>query len=169
MTDHPPGDIPDDPAALAFALFTEIGILDQLATARLERALPEGMRESHFGVLNHLARLGGAHSPHRLASAFQVSRAAMTNTLQRLEAAGWIAVAPDPDDRRGKKVSLTGEGRAARDRAMAAVAPEGRALAEAVGEARLRAALSVLRDLRERLDAARGPALSPAAPPSPRS
>ena len=47
----------EDP--LAFRLFTEIGIIEQLARNRLERGLPDGLKVSQFGVLNHLVRLGG--------------------------------------------------------------------------------------------------------------
>ena len=83
---------------LIFRFFTEIGIIEQLARARLERALPDGMKISQFAVLNHLVRLPGKWSPARLASAFQVTRAAMTNTLQRLESRGLIKIEADPGD-----------------------------------------------------------------------
>ena len=47
-------------------------------------------------MLNHFARLGGVRSPAELAQAFQVSKGAMTNTLQRLEAGRLVKIIPDP-------------------------------------------------------------------------
>ena len=43
-----------------FALLNEISIIEHLARNRLERALPEGLRVSHFVVLNHLVRMAMA-------------------------------------------------------------------------------------------------------------
>ena len=77
---------PRDP--LVFVFFNEIGIIEQLARNLLERALPAGLKQPHFGVLNHLVRLGDDKSPLFLSRAFQVSNGTMTNTLQRLEARG---------------------------------------------------------------------------------
>lgn len=95
----------DVPAA--FQAFTEISIIEQLSRNELERQLPDGLKMSQFGVLNHLDRLGGEWSPLRLANAFQVTKGAMTNTLQRLEKRGLISIQSDPNDGRGKLVSLT--------------------------------------------------------------
>ena len=75
-------------------MFNEIGIISQLSSNRLERVLPEGMSVAQFSVLNHLVRLGGSWAPSRLARAFQVTKGAMTNTLQRLEAQGLIRSRP---------------------------------------------------------------------------
>ena len=66
---------PQDPPI--FTLFNEIGIIEQLARQRLESVLPEGLKISHFSVLNHFARLGGERAPAELARAFQVTKAAM--------------------------------------------------------------------------------------------
>ena len=73
-------------------VFTEIGIIDQLTTARLERSLPDGMSVAQFKVLTHFCRRGGAETPAQLARAFQVTKGAMTNTLQRLEAQGFVDI-----------------------------------------------------------------------------
>lgn len=138
--------------SLVISLFSEIFIADQLARNRISRALPKGMEISHFSVLNHLARLNEERSPAQLAAAFHVTRGAMTNTLARLEWAGHVHIRPDWDDARRKMVSISPAGRAARDVAIQAVAP---VLAEAVadiGEERLRAALPVLRMLRQKLE-----------------
>ena len=69
---------------LAITLFGELFIIDQLARNSLSKVLPKGMELSHFGVLNHLARLSDERSPAQLARAFHVTRGAMTNTLAKL-------------------------------------------------------------------------------------
>ena len=48
------------------------------------------LKMSHFILLNHLVRLGGKWSPARLAAALQVTKAAVTNNLKRLEARGLV-------------------------------------------------------------------------------
>ena len=98
---------------LIFRIFTEISLIDQTLRTRLERALPGGMRLAHFVVLNHLARLGECN-PLELARAFRVTKGAMTNTLQRLDARGFVDIRPDPRDGRAKLVAITPAGRDAR-------------------------------------------------------
>jgi DNA-binding MarR family transcriptional regulator len=138
-----------------FALLNEVAIIEHLARNRLERALPDGQRLSHFVVLNHLTRMGDGRSPARIARAVQVERPAMTNTLQKLEARGLVRLDPDPKDGRGKLVFLTEAGRAARDHAVAlanaAIAP----VAPDITPTEIAAALPLLRRLRAALDAAR--------------
>ena len=134
--------------ALAIALFAELFAADQLARAMLSKVLPKGMELSHFSVLNHLANLNGERTPAQLADAFHVTRGAMTNTLSKLEWAGHIHVRPDWDDARRKFASISPSGRAARDAALAAVAPVIGNVVRAIGPQKVRAALPVLRDLR---------------------
>ncbi len=143
----------DDPPI--FRLLNEIGIIEQLARNRFERSLPEGLRISHFIVLNHLYRLGGARSPLRLANAMQVTKGAMTNTLQRLEARRFVRIVDDPDDGRGKLVSLTDEGRAARQSCVESIAPLLKRLSEELTCGEISSALPVLEKLRKYLDANR--------------
>ena len=144
---------PDDPPVFRF--FTEIGIIEQLGRNAFERVMPGGLTLSQFAVLNHFARRGGTQSPQSLARAMQVSKGTMTNTLQKLEAKGLIAVAPNPADGRGKQVSLTGAGRALRQVAIAALAPDLESLLEAFGERRFARATPFLAQVREYLDRAR--------------
>lgn len=144
---------PDDP--LLFTFFNEIGIIEQLARTAFERVLPRGMTVPQFSVLNHFVRLGGEKTPAQLADAFQVSRATMTNTLKRLEAGGLIAVAPDPADGRSKRVTITAEGRAMRERCVAALAPLLEAFAQQVDLSALRGALPALQAVRAELDTSR--------------
>jgi len=146
---------PEDP--LLFTFFNEIGIIEQLARAQFEQVLPDGLKLSQFTVLNHFARLGGERSPAQLASAFQVTKGAMTNTLQRLEARGLIAVRPDPSDGRAKLVSLTDEGLAVRNAAIAALVPSMQRLATLFPQQEFAAALPFLQRLRAFLDQDRNP------------
>jgi DNA-binding MarR family transcriptional regulator len=137
--------------SLATALFSEIFMADQLARNRLTKALPKGMELSHFSVLNHLARTESERSPAELAQAFHVTRGAMTNTLTKLEWAGHVHIRPDWDDARRKKVAISPSGRAARDAAIAAIAPIIAEVVKSIGAEKVRAALPVLRELRSRL------------------
>ncbi|HZF77770.1 MAG TPA: MarR family transcriptional regulator [Acetobacteraceae bacterium] len=138
-----------------FTLLNEVAIIEHLSRNRLERVLPDGLRASHFVVLNHLVRMGDGRSPARIARAVQVERPAMTNTLQRLEGRGLVRLAPDPRDGRGKLVHLTEAGRAAREAAVAAAEAAIAPIAAGLPEAEIAAALPVLRRLRAALDAAR--------------
>ncbi len=135
-----------------FRFFTEIGIIEQWARAKLERALPEGMKISQFAVLNHLARLQGKWSPARLANAFQVTRAAMTNTLQRLESRNLIKVEVDPGDGRGKLISLCEAGRDMREKCIASIGPSLVELENEFGEQKFGSALPFLEEIRSYLD-----------------
>lgn len=141
----------DSPDTLAVSLFGEIFMADQLARNRLTRALPKGMEISHFSVLNHLARVNEERSPAQLAQAFHVTRGAMTNTLNKLEWAGHVHIRPDWDDARRKMVAISPAGRQARDAAIAAVSPIIQAVVEDIGVDDVRAALPVLRALRQKL------------------
>lgn len=135
-----------DPAA--FRVLNEIGLIHQRASAALESVLPHGMSLAQFGVLHHFARFGGAWTPLRLARAFHVSKGAMTNTLKKLEAQGFVTVEPDPADGRGKVVRLTEAGLKARNSAIARATPVLRAMIGTFGEDRFEAALPFLSELR---------------------
>ena len=137
---------------IAISLFGELFMADQLARNRISKALPRGMEISHFGVLNHLARLNDERTPAQLAKAFHVTRGAMTNTLAKLEWAGHVHIRPDWDDVRRKFVAISPAGRAARDAAVQSVAPLIAEVVGALGIDRVRALIPVLRELRIRLE-----------------
>lgn len=139
--------------ALAIALFSEVLAADQSIRHGLSRVLPKGMEISHFSVLNHLARNTGERTPAQLAQTFGVTRGAMTNTLSKLEWAGYVHIRPDWDDARRKLVAISPSGRAARDQAMSAVAPLMDEAMKDLGEDDIRRALPVLRALRTHMSA----------------
>lgn len=150
MTDSLP---PDDPAL--FRVFNEIGIIEQLSRNAFERVMPHGLKLSQFTVLNHFVRLGGARSPVELARAFQVSKGAMTNTLQKLEAKGFVVVNADPKDGRSKSVTISPAGRDAREQAVRALQPQLNDLEKRVNMTEVKGLLPALTRLREVLDRAR--------------
>lgn len=135
-----------------FRFLNEVGIIDQLARANVESVLPDGLKMSQFIVLNHLVRLGGDWSPARLANAFQVTKGAVTNTLQRLESRGLVKVKSDPSDGRGKLVSLTPAGRNMRNQCIRRITPLIVELEAKFGAKRLEKALPLLEDIRKHLD-----------------
>ena len=149
MSDHR-----NDPAAFVF--INEASIIEHLSRTAAERVLPEGLSLAGFTVLNHMIRLGHERrAPAKIASAVQVTKGAMTGTLKRLEAEGWISVTADPDDGRGKVVMLTPEGRAIRETALSVLALQLELVLRAVSEDELRQAIPVLQKVRAALDAAR--------------
>ena len=138
--------------SLAVTLFSEILTNEQLIRSKLSKVLPKGMEISHFSVLNHLARAGAERSPAQLAKSFHVTRGAMTNTLSKLEWAGYVHIRPDWDDARRKMVAISPAGQRARDAALSAITPVISDLVSELGEDRVRATLPVLRELRLQLD-----------------
>jgi len=133
---------------LAISLFAELFMTDQLARARVAKTLPKGMELSHFSVLNHLAHVGGERTPAQLAKTFNLTRGAMTNTLNKLEWAGYVHIRPDWDDARRKQVVISPSGRAARDHAFAQIAPILTAATGVSGEDNIKSILPILRELR---------------------
>jgi DNA-binding MarR family transcriptional regulator len=139
--------------ALGFRIFTEIGILDQLAQSALAKALPGGITVAQFSVLNHFVRLElGEISPADLASAFQVTRPTMTSTLKRLARAGLVTIRPDPGDGRAKLVGITPQGRALRADCLARLTPTMAQLTAAIPPEKLAQLLPLLQSVREKLD-----------------
>lgn len=141
----------DDNQNLAIQLFSELLAADQSVRARLAKALPKGMELSHFSVLNNLSWIKGERTPAQLAETFHVTRGAMTNTLSKLEWAGYIHIRPDWDDARRKLVGLSPAGQQARDTAVAAITPMITQVVEEIGEDQARAALPILQEIRRKM------------------
>jgi DNA-binding MarR family transcriptional regulator len=141
----------DQTQNLAVTLFSEILAVDQLARASVAKVLPKGMELSHFSVLNHLAHSGAERTPAELAKTFHLTRGAMTNTLGKLDWAGWIHIRPDWDDARRKRVTISPSGHAARDAALAGIAPLIAGIVSEIGVDKVRGSLPVLREMRVKL------------------
>jgi DNA-binding MarR family transcriptional regulator len=135
---------------LAVALFSELIAADQAIKGVLSRRLPKGMEMSHFSLLTHLGHVGET-SPAKLARSFALTKGAITNTLKKLELAGYIHIRPDWDDARKKQVSISDAGRAARDQALTALVPEFEKITRALGDQKIKATLPVLREFRATL------------------
>ena len=99
-----------------------IGRISRLAReleARLEPVYREhGLEPGWHDVLATLRRTGPPYRlrPSDFTGSLMLTSSGTTKRLDRLEQAGLIARAPDPDDRRGVLITLTGEGRALIDR-----------------------------------------------------
>lgn len=150
-------DRPDPHLMPYFELFNEIGILEQLSRAMFQARLPAGLLVAHFTVLNHLVRVADGRTPMQLATAFQVPKTTMTHTLSGLAQRGLVELRPNPRDGRSKRAWLTEAGRAFREAAIAALAPDIAGIAAAIPEAEVAAVLPHLRRMREHLDARRDP------------
>ncbi|MEM9049471.1 MAG: MarR family transcriptional regulator [Pseudomonadota bacterium] len=138
-----------------FGVFNEVGIIAQLARAAFEARMPQGLALPQFSVLNHFVRLGDGRSPLDLARAFQVPKTTMTHTLAVLEEKGFVAMGPNPQDGRSKLVFITPDGRAFREAAIAALAPDIARLARLASDDIAERLLPDLRRLRALMDADR--------------
>lgn len=147
----------EDPTRTWFAFFNEVGIIAQLSRAMFEARLPEGFTLPQFSVLNHLVRVKDGQTPQALARAFQVPKTSMTHNLAALEAAGYIAMVPNPRDGRSKVVTITEAGLDYREEAIAKLRPDVRGFARQVAAEDLRDLTFRLSLVRQMLDAARDP------------
>jgi DNA-binding MarR family transcriptional regulator len=104
------------------AVFGRLNRLDRVSNAAIEARLGEhGLSRGEFDVLATLRRGGEPYTlaPTALARWMMLSSAAMTNRVDRLEAAGLVERRPDPGDRRGVLVALTPDGERVVDAAVA--------------------------------------------------
>ena len=127
---------------------TAIAVVQQRLRARLERAMPPGLSAAGFDALTRLAGHGAPTGPAELADALGLTRAAITNTLIRLESAGWITVTDDDRDGRRKRLAITAEGVRVQREAARAARPQLEALRASVDPAEAEAALPFLRALK---------------------
>ena len=129
-----PGDLGIDPAVEG--IVDRINGLGRRFRRMAEETLAErGLSFGEYKVLGYLRH----RQPEPRASAgalakwTELSSSAMTNRLDQLEKAGVVKRVPDPDDRRGVLVELTGKGRQIYDEAVGAQAEAEKLMASALG------------------------------------
>jgi DNA-binding MarR family transcriptional regulator len=129
-------------------IVTRIAEAEALLDAEMRASLAHvGLTKEEFKVL--LALHPGPLTHGALCRQLDVSTGAMTNRLDKLERAGLLARSPDPDDRRGVRLTITDDGHARLDAYIDRGARRERALLDGLGDSekrRLNALLSRLVD-----------------------
>lgn len=100
----------DDEQHQVSRFFTEVGIIQQLVSTKLESLLPGRMSAMQFGVLGHLCRRPDGETPLQLSKAFQVPKTSMTHMLGALQKLDLVTIEPHPQDGRSKVARATGKG-----------------------------------------------------------
>ncbi|MEV8631115.1 MarR family transcriptional regulator [Streptosporangium sp. NPDC051023] len=98
----------------AMEVFARLARVTRISESAVERVFARhGLRQGEFDVLAALRRSGPPYTliPSELSAVLMMSRAAMTNRIDRLEKAGLVERSLDPADRRSFRVALTEEGR----------------------------------------------------------
>jgi DNA-binding MarR family transcriptional regulator len=138
-------------------VFTEIGIIEHLMRTAVAKALPDGITYAQWEVLVHFTRTGDGETPAELARALQVTKGAITNTLQKMQAAGLVEITADDHDGRKKRIKVTRKGAACHSEMLRMVRPHLDQLRDGFTDAEFEAALPFLRALRIWLDENRHP------------
>lgn len=137
--------------SLASLFFSEITMVDQLIRNKVNRLLPKELALSQFMLLNYLASVSEERRPSYLARLFQLSKGAMTNTLSKLEVAGYVHITPDWEDARRKCVVISPAGRKVREDSLKLIEPAIEEVVEIVGVKKILTVLPIMRDLRNTL------------------
>jgi DNA-binding MarR family transcriptional regulator len=136
-----------------FQLFVEVSITHMLATTELMRIMPHKLTLSQFSLLSHFSRTDNLQrSIVDLAGIFQVSKPSMGETIEKLLQKGFVNVDPNPDDRRGKIVSMTPAGAQAKMDAEQAIFPLLELMIKDLGADQVDTAYHALRPIRVWLD-----------------
>jgi DNA-binding MarR family transcriptional regulator len=91
-------------------VFSEIGAIEYYLRSAVTRHLPPGMTYAHFELLRYFMRYGDGQTPAELARVLLMTKGAVTNVLQKMEAQDFIAVLADVSDGRKKRVKITRTG-----------------------------------------------------------
>ncbi|WP_312160148.1 MarR family transcriptional regulator [Phenylobacterium sp.] len=130
------------------AVFSEIGVIEHLIRQSVAHHLPPGMTYAHFELLQHFHRVGDGQTPAELAREMMLSKAALTNILQRMSALGLVSVLGDVSDGRKKRVRLTRAGQETHAGVLKDMKWKMDLLREGFTEGEFRQALPFLRNLR---------------------
>ncbi|MFG2821254.1 MarR family winged helix-turn-helix transcriptional regulator [Kitasatospora sp. NPDC048365] len=107
----------------AMAAYGRIYRLAKAMGDKMEDAYaPYGIGRGEFDVLATLRRAGEPYSlsPRELTATLMLTTGGMTGRLDKLERAGLVTRSPDPNDRRGLRITLTDKGREVIDGAVEA-------------------------------------------------
>lgn len=117
MADHVAGVVEEwrerrpDLDLTGMAVFARISRIARLADLRRAEVLePLDLQQGDVSVLAALWRHPGGLRPLELRRTMLIGSGTLTARLDRLEAAGLLERRPDPDDRRGRLLHLTGAG-----------------------------------------------------------
>ena len=130
-----------------------IGRISRLARELEQRLEPvyreQGLEPGWYDVLATLRRIGPPYQlrPTEFSNTLMLTSSGTTKRLDRLEQAGLITRAPDPEDRRGTLITLTDAGHALVDRASEAHLDNERRLVSALTAAERRELAGLLRKL----------------------
>ncbi|KFU83166.1 DNA-binding transcriptional regulator, MarR family [Amycolatopsis lurida] len=105
----------------AIGVAGRLGRVAMLTTPMVEAVFAKhGLKQGEFDVLAALRRSGKPYTliPSELSATLMMSRAGMTSRIDRLESAGLVERALDPEDRRSFRVTLTEHGFEVVDAAM---------------------------------------------------
>ena len=142
----------DDDELTLITLLSEVGAIEQIARSRLDSALPGNLNISNFALLNHFSRRKEEKTPLQLAKTFNVTKGAMTNTLNKLVKLGYIHIRPDWEDARKKLVSISHSGIDARNNAMKVIKPLLKKIISNAIDLNERELLTELRKFREKVE-----------------
>ncbi|RSN27921.1 MarR family transcriptional regulator [Amycolatopsis sp. WAC 04169] len=105
----------------AIGVAGRLGRVTMLSASVIEAVFAKhGLKQGEFDVLAALRRSGKPYTliPSELSATLMMSRAGMTSRIDRLESAGLVERALDPEDRRSFRVTLTERGFEVVDAAM---------------------------------------------------
>lgn len=114
------------------------------------------LRRSHLPIVRNMLLEG--QRPGELATKLGLSKQAANDLLREFEGMGYVTLAPDPDDRRAKRIVVTQRGWALATTASELSSVIGRRWAEQVGTTRFAEFESVLREIVEEQARTRRPA-----------
>lgn len=134
MTDKAPVDAVDAIADQWFAVRPDLDTAPMAVFGRIYRISKSmgdamekayarfGISRGEFDVVATLRRSGSPYtlSPRQLSATLMLTTGGMTGRLDKLEKAGLLRRSPDPDDRRGLRVTITDRGLALIDEAVTA-------------------------------------------------
>lgn len=139
---------------LGAQILTWIGIINQLSSTRITRALaPLKLPYPQFVLLIHFM-----HRPEQpqtvtsVASAMQQPQPGITKTIQKMVTKKVLRTAPAPNDARSKLLYITPKGIETHGRALATLVPTFRDLFEPWNEEEMRALIAQLDRLKVWLD-----------------